>query len=151
MTTYALLVCPMLWVRLVSSHIWLFSTLWHTFTWSINTTLRCVSSHIGLCPPYHIYLLNLSNNEIHTFIIYTNSLSLFSECYRKVVRRSRKYNPDVGLSLKLQLLFYIYLFYFLIFTYQCEVYVDKYIRIHTCNSNHKMTDINLWCSFFVYC
>jgi hypothetical protein len=133
---------PLLWMRLMSSYIWNFSTLWHTFTWSIDTILRCVSSHIGLCPPYHIYLFNLSHNEIHTFIFYTDSLSLFSECYRKVVSRSRNLNPEVGLTLKLQLLFYIYLFYFLIFTYRCQAFVDKYIIIHTCNSNHKMTDIN---------
>ena len=73
-----------------------------------------------MCPPYHIYLFNLSNNEIDTFIFNTDSFSLFSECYRKVVIRSRKLNPDVGLTLKLQL-FDLHLPMLLSYiTYQCE-------------------------------
>ena len=127
----------------VLSHLAFFHSMTYIYMIHKYDTAVCVLSYWSMSP--------VSHNEIHTFIFYTDSLTLFSECYRKVVSRSRKYNPDVGLSLKLQLLFYIYLLYFLIFTYQCEVFVDKYIRIHTCNSNHKMTDINLWCSFFVYC
>ena len=134
----------------VLSHLEFF-TLWHAFAWSINAILRYVSSYIDLCPPYHIYLFNLSNNEIHTFIFYTDSFSLFSECYRKVVIRSHKSNTDVGLTLKLQL-FDLHLPMILSYiTYQYESFINKYIIIYTCDSNHKMTDINLWCSFFVYC
>ena len=64
-----------------------------------------------------------------------NVIDKFEET--KVVIRSRKSNKDIGLTLKLQLLFYSNLFYCLILPIGVKDFVNKYIIIYTCNSNHQ--------------